>query len=104
MIFDLADLASDVEVDGELVRRSAFSRVLEGRGWATVVLGVEERAADGAWRPKLQLVRLRRAGEGWKKHAAVTLPADQVQLLMKDLAQHAALFVAGGDDGHDDDA
>lgn len=102
---ELDDLAADLEVDGELVRRTVFSRAYEGRGWATVVLVHEERGKDGAWKaPRLVLVRLRRAGEGWKTHAQVALPADQVRRLLRDLAPLAPRFEGVEADPADDGA
>lgn len=89
MFEDLRDLTFDTEVDGELVRRTLGTKVREGRGWASVMVLFEERAADGSWRaPKLAVIRFRRAGEGWKKHAQVNLPADHVHALHALLAAH----------------
>lgn len=74
LVAELDDVTYDLEVDGELVRRQLRRRVWERRGWATVAIAFEERAADGSWKPaKLALIRLQRVREAWKKHAAITL-------------------------------
>ena len=75
---DLSDIQFDAEgEDGELVRRTITRRSWTDAGWATVMILFEERARDlESWRqPKLALIRLRRAGDGWKKQSSVTLPA-----------------------------
>ena len=98
-VSDLDELAADLEVDGELVRRTVLSRTYEARGWATVVLVHEERAPEGGWKPpRLVLVRLKRAGEGWKPHAQVALPAVQVARLLADLGPLAARFTGDAAD------
>jgi hypothetical protein len=92
-VADLDELTHDAHDEGEHVRRTLFSRVMEGRGWATVVIGYEERAADGDWKgPKLTVLRMRRAGEGWKKHAQINLPAAHVVAIHRLLDEHAAAF------------
>jgi hypothetical protein len=74
LVTDLDDITYDLEVDGELVRRTLHRRVWERRGWATVALVYEERDRAGAWKPpKLALIRLQRAHEAWKKHASISL-------------------------------
>lgn len=74
LVAELDEVTYDLEVDGELVRRTRGRRVWERRGWATVALVFEERDAGGAWKPaKLALIRLQRARGAWKKHAAITL-------------------------------
>lgn len=74
LIGELDEVTYDLEVDGELVRRTLQRQVWERRGWATVAIVFEERAADGAWKPpKLALIRLQRFRGAWKKQAAVTL-------------------------------
>ena len=79
---ELDEVTYDLEVDGELVRRTLQRRVWERRGWATVAMVFEERGPDGAWRPpRLALIRLQRAGDGWKKHAALTLSGAEAAAL-----------------------
>ncbi len=96
---DLRDVTFDVEQDGEEVRRTRLRRIWEGRGWGTVMLVFEERGPDGDWRaPKLTVIRFRRAGGGWKKHAQVTLPADQARSLAALLSENAGLFTGSPDD------
>jgi hypothetical protein len=101
-VADLHELTDGDAADGD-ARRTLFSRVMEGRGWATIVIAYEERAADGGWRgPKLSVLRMRRAGDGWKKHAQVNLPAEHVASLQALLGEHATAFargVADPDDG-----
>ena len=94
---------SDAEHDGDLVRRMIARKTWIDAGWATVMIVFEERAKDlASWRPaKVTLLRMRRAGEGWKKHASITLPAAQATGLRIELEQHAAAF-APGVDGDDD--
>lgn len=79
MVFDLDEVTFDAEHDGEELRRTLARRVWERRGWATVAAAYEERARDGSWRSHLAIVRFRRHGEGWKKHAQVTLPGEQAR-------------------------
>lgn len=101
---DLRDVTFDVDQDGDQVRRTRLTRVWEGRGWGTVMIVFEERGTDGAWRaPRLALIRFRRAGGGWKKHAQVTLPADQARTLAELLHEHALLFTGSpeGDEAED---
>jgi hypothetical protein len=82
LVAELDEVTYDLEVDGETVRRTLQRRVWERRGWATVALVYEERDADGAWKPaKLALIRLQRARGAWKKHAAITLAADEALAL-----------------------
>lgn len=81
-IAELDEVTYDLEVDGELVRRTLQRRVWETRGWATIAIAFEERAPDGAWKPpKLALIRLQRARGAWKKHAAITLAAAEAVAL-----------------------
>jgi len=77
LIADLDEVTFDAEVDGEEVRRTLSRRAWERRGWATVAAAYEERTRDGSWRSRLTILRFRRHGDGWKKHAQVTLPGDQ---------------------------
>lgn len=101
-VADLDEVTYDAELDGEQVRRTVVRRAWEGRGWATVMMVFEERARDGGWKPaKLTVLRFRRAGEGWKKHAQVTLPADHARALQHVLGEHAGRFA--GVDGADDE-
>jgi len=89
---DLADINFDAEAeDGELVRRTLVTRTWTDGGWATVMILFDERAKDRkSWRqPKLALVRLRRAGDGWKKQSSVTLPAMHASMLREELERHA---------------
>lgn len=79
MVADLDEVTFDAEADGEEVRRTLARRAWERGGWATVAAAYEERARDGSWRSKLTILRFRRHGEGWKKHAQVTLPGDQAR-------------------------
>jgi hypothetical protein len=74
LVPELDDVTYDLEIDGEQVRRTLHRKVWEERAWATVAIVYEERAKDGTWRaPKLALIRLQRAHDAWKKHAALTL-------------------------------
>ena len=84
-------LAAEGE-DGELVRRTIARRSWIDAGWATVMILFEERARDlESWRqPKLALIRLRRAGDGWKKQSSVTLPAAHAAGLRAELELVAA--------------
>jgi hypothetical protein len=82
LVAELDEVTYDLEVDGELVRRTLQRRVWERRGWATVALAYEERDAAGAWKPaKLALIRLQRTRGAWKKHAAITLAGDEALAL-----------------------
>lgn len=77
MIGELDEVTYDLEVDGELVRRTVHRRVWERGAWATVAIAFEERDADGAWKPaKLAVIRLQKVRGAWKKHAAITLGGD----------------------------
>lgn len=74
LVGDLDEVTYDLEIDGEQVRRMLHRQVWTKRGWATVAIVYEERDRDGAWKPaKLALIRLQRAHDAWKKHAAITL-------------------------------
>ncbi len=107
LIAELDDVTYDLEVDGELVRRTLQRRVWERRGWATVVLAYEERDAAGAWKPaKLALIRLQRARGAWKKHAAITLAGAEAIALGEALASWRGQLEAGagaGEPGADED-
>lgn len=103
---DLSDLSFDAEgEDGELVRRTIARKSWTDGSWATVMIVFEERARDRAsWRAaKVMLLRMRRAGEGWKKQSAVTLPAAHAAGLHAQLAKLADKL-AIPDDDHDDDS
>lgn len=89
---DLSDITFDAEgEDGDLVRRTLATRTWTDGGWATVMILFDERAKDRTtWRqPKLALIRLRRAGEGWKKQSSVTLPAVHASMLREELERNA---------------
>ena len=74
LVASLDEVDYDLEVDGEIVRRTLHRKVFERGAWATVALAFEERDRDGAWKPaKLALVRLQKLNDAWKKHAALTL-------------------------------
>jgi len=73
LVAELDEVTYDLEVDGEQVRRQLHRKVWEQRGWATVAIVYQEKAADG-WKPaKLAVIRLQKIREAWKKHAAMTL-------------------------------
>lgn len=94
---DPDELSFELEVDGELVRRQLARRLWVRGGWATGAYHVQERDADGAWRPpRVALVRLRKVGGAWRKHAAITLPPTVV-------AELAGLLAAWHDPGARDD-
>ena len=92
-VADLDEISYDMEVDGDLVRRQLSRRIWERRGWATVMVLFEEKRGE-AWVQKLAIYRMRRRGEGWQKHARVSLPGDVARELGEELAKHAL----GGDD------
>ncbi len=96
---DLDQITYDTELDGELVRKTLGVRAWEERGWATVMIVFQERTKDLAtWRsPKVALLRLRRVGEGWKKHALVTLPAAHAVALGAEIAQRVGELRAPGE-------
>jgi hypothetical protein len=101
-IADLDDVTYDREVDGEQVRRTLHRRVWQRGAWATVAIAYQERAADGAWKPaKLALIRLQRARDGWKRHAAVTLRGDDAIARRDPAAWRDALPVKPGGPGDD---
>ena len=86
-IADLDDVTYDLEVDGEQVRRTLHRRVWQRGAWATVAIAYQDRAADGTWKSaKLALIRLQRARDGWKRHAAITLRGDDATALGGTLA------------------
>src|SRR4029453_18945126 len=74
MVVDLDEVTYDLEVDGDLVRRTLHRQVFERGGWATVAIAFEEKREDGTWKPaKLALVRLQKIREAWKKAAGIAL-------------------------------
>ena len=104
-VAELDDVTYDLELDGIEVRRTLHRQVFERRGWATVALVFQERAADGPWRPaRLALVRLQRVREAWKRHATITLAGADAQALGAALAGWTAALGAADDaDGDGDD-
>jgi hypothetical protein len=98
---DLSDLSFDAEgEDGAQVRRTIARTVWTDGGWATVMIVFEERARDlASWRaPKVMLLRMRRAGEGWKKQSAITLPAAHAAGLHAELAALGDKLALADDD------
>jgi hypothetical protein len=82
LVADLDEVTYDLEVDGELVRRTLHRRVWERGAWATVAIAYQERDPAGAWKPaKLALIRLQRVRDAWKKHAATNLQPDDAMRL-----------------------
>lgn len=74
IVAELDEVAFDLEVDGEQVRRQLARRVWERGGWATVAAAYAERAPDGTWKPaKVVVLRFRRIHEVWKRQATITL-------------------------------
>ena len=103
---DLSDITFDAEgEDGDLVRRTLVTRTWTDGGWATVMVLYDERAKDKkAWRqPKLALIRMRRAGDGWKKQSSVTLPAAHATALRGELNAAEAQLAVPFSQGRDDD-
>ena len=102
LIGELDEVSYDLEVDGELVRRTVHRRVWERRGWATVAIVYEERGAAGAWKPaKLALLRFQRVRGAWKKHAAISLGGDEAIVAWRG---ELAPGPEGGDGGDGGDA
>ena len=104
LIGDLDEVSYDLEVDGELVRRTLHRRVWQRGAWATVAIAFEERGPDAVWKPaKLALIRLQRVRDAWKKHAAITLRGSDAVSLAETLGEWASdLSQASGDDPSDD--
>lgn len=94
IVGELDEIHYDQEVDGELVRRQVARKIWERRGWATVMVLFEEKRGD-AWVGKCAIYRMKRKGEGWAKHASVTVGGD-VALEMAALI--SAQQTAGDDD------
>ena len=105
LIGDLDEVTYDLEVDGELVRRTLHRRVWHRGAWATVAIAFEERGPDAVWKPaKLALIRLQRVRDAWKKHAAITLRGSDAVSLAETLSEWASdLSQASGDDAPSDD-
>lgn len=79
LVAELDEVDYDLEVDGVEVRRTVHRKVFERGAWATVAIVFQERDDDG-WKPaKLALIRLQKVRESWKKHAALTLSADDAR-------------------------
>ena len=82
-VADLDEVQYDLEVDGEEVRRQLSRRVWERSGWATIAIAYIERDRGGQWKPpQLALLRFKRAGDGWARHAQVSVPIDDVQAFL----------------------
>jgi hypothetical protein len=94
IVGDLDEIQYDLEVDGEQVRRQISRRIWAQRGWATVLVLFEEKKGD-AWIGKLAIYRMKKKGDGWAKHALVTVPGDVATGIGEELAKHA---LAGDDD------
>jgi hypothetical protein len=93
VVAELDEVTYDLEVDGEVVRRTLHRQVFERAGWATVAIAFEERASDGSWKPaKLALIRLQRVHEAWKKHAALTMTGTDALALGRTLVAWGAAF------------
>ncbi len=95
---DLSDITFDAEgEDGDLVRRMIARKSWTDGGWATVMIVFEEQTHDReSWRaPKVMILRMRRAGEGWKKQSSVTLPATHALGLRGELELVADRLAAG---------
>jgi hypothetical protein len=95
---DLSDITFDAKgEDGDLVRRMIARRSWTDGGWATVMIVFEERTRDReSWRaPKVMVLRMRRAGEGWKKQSSVALPAAHAIGLRGELELVADRLAAG---------
>jgi hypothetical protein len=111
VVADLDEVTYDLEVDGELVRRTLHRRVWERGAWATVAIAYQERDPEGAWKPaKLALIRLQRVRGAWKRHAAMNLQGDDAMRLAEVVGEwrsalsavDPALELADEDDVEDD--
>ncbi|MBS1120928.1 MAG: hypothetical protein H6Q90_3156 [Deltaproteobacteria bacterium] len=99
VVAELEDVQYDLEIDGELVRRTLHRKVWERRGWATVAIVFEERDRQGGWKPaKLALIRLQRVHEAWKKHAAITLAGADARSLGETIQGWELAGAADSDD------
>ena len=97
---DLSDITFDAEgEDGGLVRRMIARRSWTDGAWAPVMIVFEERSRDReSWRaPKVMVLRMRRAGDGWKKQSSVTLPAAHALGLCGELELVASKLATGAD-------
>ena len=100
---ELDDVTYDLEVDGELVRRTVERRVWQRGAWATVAMVFQDRDRDGAWKPaKLAVIRLQRVRGAWKKHAAITLAGGDALELADAIAGWSAA-IGNADDARDTD-
>lgn len=83
---DLADIRWDLEDDGRLVRREVDRRVIEKGAWATALYLYEELDVETeTWGPrKLALIRWRRVGGGWKKHAGFNVTDEDQAVMLRD--------------------
>ena len=95
IVGELDEIQYDQEQDGELVRRQLARKIWERRGWATVMVLFEEKRGD-AWVGKCAIYRMKKKGEGWARHAVVTVSGDVAQEMA---ALIAAQATAGDDDG-----
>ncbi len=87
VVSTLDEVTYDLEVDGEVVRRTLHRQVLETPGWATVLIAYEERASDGTWKaPQVALLRMHQVRDAWKRHAAMTLSGADALALASALA------------------
>jgi hypothetical protein len=104
LIGDLDEVTYDLEVDGELVRRTLHRRVWQRGAWATVAIAFEERGPDAVWKPaKLALLRFQRVRDAWKKHAAITLRGSDAVSLAEALSEWASDLSQASDDGEPSD-
>lgn len=103
MIAELDEVSYDLEVDGELVRRTLHRRVWERGGWATVAIAFQERRPDGSWKPaKLVMIRLSRVRDAWKKHASITLHGGEALQLAEALEGWREALAGGSADSPDE--
>jgi hypothetical protein len=107
VVGELDELTWDLEADGEEVRRTLGRKIVESGAWATVVILFEERrpgeAAAGRWVRKVALLRMQRSRGAWRKHALLTLRADDAAALGDQLAAWAPQLASTDDGGDDDD-
>jgi hypothetical protein len=95
VVAELDEVAYDLEIDGEQVRRQLHRQVWEQHGWATVAIVYQERDREGGWKPaRLALIRLQRVREAWKKHAAITLDGDAALALAGSIESWRSAFAA----------
>jgi hypothetical protein len=85
-VVELDDITFDLEQDGEEVRRMLHRRVWEAGAWATVAIAFQERRGDADdWSDKVVLLRMKKVHGAWKKHAQITLRADDARALGHEL-------------------